>query len=141
MPDLRCSHCGETIPAGAHAVHVGADEVGRPVVYASGCLEATELRVVARSCRGCGRELLAASWNATPPYCSIGCWTEGLVRLKRERSAERVEDPSADELRLPPERARECAECGASLESARRTTRFCAAACRQAAYRRRKAAA
>ena len=137
MPELRCYHCREPIPAGVQAVHIGSDGEGRPVLWCGPCVEPVKLCVVTRACRGCGRELSSTSWNACPPYCSIACWCEANVTRPYERAAERDEGSPGDEPPLPPEPERECAQCGATLEGARSTTVYCSGSCRQKAYRTR----
>lgn len=129
----RCDDCRDDPGDGSHIPHfvpTPPEELG----YEPGDVGWRDL---GEPCEACGRPVLALhpAFKQTPPMysdrsppavvCDDRCRHEAQLARQRERRAA--------------ERRTDCAECGETFTPARSDAKYCSGACRQRAYRKRKA--
>lgn len=134
---VTCDRCrdGTTGPIwlGIRAVPSGQTYLGLPLcdyVHATlcqPCADATEVLVYgSRSCTWCDRAVSYGGTNAHPvSYCTRAC--EIAARTGRRRLARQLA------------RQRRCETCGDAFTAPRQDACYCSPACRQRAYRQRRA--
>jgi hypothetical protein len=143
-PVTRCSDCSQTIRDTAYfasrdsrplcescyrAAKV-ADRDAEAALYAQWGQELPPLELAdvqlptpRAACEVCGRPIAYGTWRRSRlDICSSDCWRERVNRRRRV-------------AREP----RDCAACGRSFTPTRRDAAYCSSACRQNAYRRRRA--
>lgn len=165
MPALTCYDCGETIPEGEPA-YVKRLPSTRLVPACSGCTSILEKKT--RSCESCGRTLFVPRdrrcWvthydienkytleeqielqkqEDPPPDDELfdytvkqrveAVWTCPTPECKRERKYR-----AAREKRREERTDLKCQECGDTFTPDRSDAKYCSAACKQRAYRKRK---
>jgi len=128
-----CGRCGEPIGEVAYVryAHSGSGRAERPVPWCEPCatapvdpmLRRPEPRYRApRACEACGRTV---RYSHTIRRSTVVCSDRCLRAVYRRGSR-------------PESKPIDCAVCGERIDSRRRGARYCTAACRQQAYRRRR---
>lgn len=136
-PPVTCVRCREVIDAADTLVLIGYRRIGSGVGAAAVCIPCSQQdrytwpwywtgrprdEYGPRPCRHCGRRFYG---ELARRYCCDACGE--LARRERRPS------------RARPAYLARCVECDALYVPARADARYCSPACRQSAYRRRKA--
>jgi len=127
-PAVTCAGCKAEIIG---ALHRAIDVCHRVTVLCERCCRETTnwhsqyMRDPRHRCRRCGREVWRHGYASygSQTHCSRTC----ELATRRERRYH------------VPERRTECGSCGAMFTPPRSDGRYCSPACRQSAYRKRKA--
>lgn len=139
-----CAECGRELPPGEPISRFPYRELGHTVngpdwhtvTLAATCLECAKVKArigglnlnATVTCERCGRVIVCADWEPeryTRPVCSAEC-RNAIRRTDRKMSRELHKV--------------ECQECGELFSPKRSDAVWCSNACRQRAYRKRKAA-
>jgi endogenous inhibitor of DNA gyrase (YacG/DUF329 family) len=117
-----CARCGEAIGATVYICRTGLGNLLAPTC--AGCAPSSLLSYPADACEACGRPVVRYRPLGYHVYCSQRC------QRRAYRQAHKPEPEPTD-----------CVACGERVDVRRADARYCSNACRQKAYRTRKAVA